>query len=139
MRFTNFTLIDPIMSIGVSFFIFINAIKNIKEVADLFLEKTPDNIDVTDIKKHIEEIDGIINVHHIHVWSLNMHNNFATMHIVTDNEPHEIKDTIREELREHGIEHVTIEIETSSEHCHEKTCQLEFNANLTNGHHHHHH
>ena len=84
MRFTNFALIDPIMSIGVSLFIFINAIKNLKEVADLFLEKTPHNIDVTEIKEHIAEIDGIIDVHHIHVWSLDMHNNFATMHIVTD-------------------------------------------------------
>ena len=85
MRFTNFALIDPIMSIGVSLYIFINAIKNLKDVADLFLEKTPHNIDVTEIKEHIEEIDGIIDVHHIHVWSLDMHNNFATMHIVTDN------------------------------------------------------
>ena len=139
MRFTNFALIDPIMSIGVSLFIFINAIKNLKEVADLFLEKTPHNIDVTEIKEHIAEIDGIIDVHHIHVWSLDMQNNFATIHIVTDEEPHKIKDLIRDELREHGIGHVTIEIETSSEHCHEKTCHIEFNANSIHRHHHHHH
>ena len=137
IRFTDFTLIDPIMSIGVSLFIFINAIKNLKEVADLFLEKTPHNTDVTEIKEHIGKIDGIVDVHHIHIWSLDMHNNFATMHIVTDNDPHKIKDAIREELREHGIGHVTIEIETSLEHCHEKICHLEFNANSTHGHHHH--
>ena len=138
MRFTNFALIDPIMSIGVSLFVFINAIRNLKDVADLFLEKTPHNIDVTEIKEHIEGIDGIIDVHHIHVWSLDMHNNFATMHIVTDEEPHKIKDALREELREHGVGHVTIEIETSLELCHEKTCQLEFDTSSTHGHHHSH-
>ena len=68
-----------------------------------------------------------------------MHNNFATLHIVTDDEPHKFKGVIREELREHGIGHVTIEIETSSEHCHEKTCHFEFNTNSTHVHHHHHH
>ena len=67
----------------------------LKDVADLFLEKAPHNIDVTEIKEHIERIDGIIDVHHIHVWSLDMHNNFATMHIVTDEEPHKIKDAIQ--------------------------------------------
>ena len=65
-----------------------------------------------------------------------MHNNFATMHIVTDDELHKIKDTVRKELREHGIDHVTIEIETSLELCHKKTCHLEFDTNSTHGHHH---
>ena len=138
MRFTNFALIDPIMSIGVSLFIFINAIRNLKDVADLFLEKTPHNLDVTEIKEHIEGIDGIIDVHHIHIWSLDMRNHIATMHIVTDKEPQKIKDILREELREHGVGHVTIEIETSLELCHKKTCQLEFDANSTHGHHHSH-
>lgn len=137
MRFTNFALIDPIMSIGVSLFILVNAIRNLKEVADLFLEKAPHNIEVAEIKEHIEEIDGIIDVHHIHVWSIDGQNNFATMHIVTDNDPHKIKDLIREELREHGIGHVTIEIESSTEHCHEKQCHVEISSH--SGHHHHHH
>lgn len=137
MRFTNFALIDPIMSIGVSLFIFINAIKNLKEVADLFLDKTPHNIDVAEIKEHIEGIDGILDVHHIHVWGLDMHNNFATIHIVTDDELHRIKDAIREELREHGIGHVTIEIETSSELCHEKQCHIM--TTICSAHRHHHH
>ena len=139
MRFTNFYLIDPIMSIGVSLFIFINAIKNLKEVADLFLEKTPHNIDVAEIKEHIEGINGILDVHHIHVWSLDMHNNFATMHIVAEDEPYKIKDAIREELREHGIEHVTIEIETSSELCHEQQCHIKTNICSAHRHHHQHH
>ncbi len=138
MRFTHLSLIDPIMSIGVSLFIFINAIKNLKEVADLFLEKTPHNIDVAEIKEHIEEIEGIIDVHHIHVWSLDVCNNIATMHVVTDSEPRYIKDAVREELREHGIGHVTIEIETSSEHCHENRCHIKFNGSSAHGHHHHH-
>lgn len=138
MRFTNFALIDPIMSIGVSIYILINAIRNLTEVIDLFLEKAPHNINVAEINEHIKEIDGVLDVHHIHVWSLDGQNNVATLHIVTDGEPHKIKDEIREELREHGIGHVTIEVETSSEHCHEKYCHIEITAAAAHGHTHHH-
>lgn len=139
MKFTDFALIDPILSIGVALFIFINAVKNLKEVVDLFLEKTPHDIEVAEIKENIEEIDGVLGVHHIHIWSLDGQNNFATMHVVTDVEAHHIKDAVREELREHGIGHVTIEIEASSEHCHERECKIESSVSSGHGHHHHHH
>lgn len=139
MKFTDFALIDPIMSIGVSVFIFINAVRNLKEILDLFLEKTPHNIDPEEIKEHIAAIDGVLDVHHLHLWSLDGQNNYATMHIVTDSEPHKIKEKIRAELREHGVSHVTLEIETPDEHCHEKECCVDFHHSHTHAHHHHHH
>ena len=139
MRFTNFVRIDPIMSIGVSVFILIHALRNLKEVLDLLLEKAPAGVNVAQIKAHIEHIDGIMDVHHIHLWSLDGHNHMATVHIVTDGDPHEIKAAVREELREHGVGHVTIEIETSGEHCHETQCHMGCGAVSTHGHHHHHH
>lgn len=135
MRFTNFALIDSVMSIGVSLFILINAIRNLKEVFDLFLEKAPHNVEVAGIKEHIKEIDSVLDVHHIHIWSMDGQNNFATLHIVTDSEPHIIKDAVREELREHGIAHVTIECETSTEHCHEKHCHVEISSHSGHAHH----
>ena len=51
MHFTNISMIDSIMSIGVSLFILINSLKNLKKVLDLFLEKTPKDIDIEEIKK----------------------------------------------------------------------------------------
>ena len=53
MRFTDISIIDPIMSIGVAIFILIHSIKNLKKVLDLFLEKTPDNVNINELKKHI--------------------------------------------------------------------------------------
>ncbi len=137
MRFTDFALIDPIMSIGVSLFILINALRNLKTVVDLLLEKAPHNIEVAGIKEYIKEIDGVLDVHHIHVWSMDGQSNYATMHIVTDSEPQKIKDKIREELCEQEIGHVTIEIETSFEHCREKQCRAD--GHTLSGHSHHHH
>lgn len=135
MRFTDWALLDPIMSIGVAIFILINAIKNLKTVLDIFLEKTPNNISVDEIKEYICEIEGVIDAHHIHLRTLDGHNLYATMHIVTDAEPHEIKEKVREELSEHGITHSTLELERSDEHCHHKHCHIEHSS----GHHCHHH
>ena len=139
MKFTDFALIDPIMSMGVAIFILINATGNLKEAINLFLEKTPDNISVDEIKEHISYIDGILDVHHIHIWSMDGHNNYATMHIVTNSDAHTIKDLIREELSEHGISHATLELEAENEHCHHKHCHIEFNNHSGHHHHHHHH
>lgn len=138
MRFTNFYILDPLMSIGVAIFIFVNAIKNLKEVLELFLEKVPHNIDVNELKEHIGKIDGVLNIHHIHIWSMDGHNNYATMHIVAEGDSHNIKKQIREELNEHGIGHVTLEIEAKNEQCHEEHCHIEFTSS-THHHHHHHH
>ena len=137
MRFTDIRIIDPIMSMGVAIFIFINAVKNLKEVLDLFLAKIPQDISVEEIKEHLTEIEGVKDIHHIHIWSMDGHHNYATMHVVVNSDAHKIKDKIREELREHGIGHATLELETENEHCHEETCHVHFEHN--SGHHHHHH
>lgn len=139
MRFTDFAIIDPIMSIGVAVFIFINAVKNLKEAVDLFLEKTPSGISVKEIAEHISEIEGVLDVHHIHVWSVDGHNNYATMHVVTNREPSQVKTDIREELHEHGIGHVTVELEAEDEVCLEKQCHVEEHEHHGHHHHHHHH
>ena len=137
MRFTEFTYIDQIMSIGVAAFIFVNAIHNLKMAVDLFLEKTPRGVDVEEIREHLLELEDVLDVHHIHVWSMDGHSNYATMHVVTGGDAHRVKDLIREELREHGIGHVTLELEAEGEHCHEENCHVEVHEN--HGHHHHHH
>ncbi len=138
MRFTDFAIIDPLMSIGVSIFIIINATKNLKEVLDLFLEKTPKGVNIEEIKEHIMEIQGVLDVHHIHIWSIDGNRNYATMHIVTSEAAHSIKEKIRHELQEHNICHVTLELEAENENCGETCCTIKNTTNL-HGHHHHSH
>lgn len=136
MNFTDIKIIDPIMSIGVALFILINTLKNLKQILDLFLEKTPQNINIEKLKEHLQEIDGVNDIHHIHVWSMDGYNNYATMHIVTkSNNVKKIKEEIREELAEHGICHAILE--TEDEACEDVECNP--NLHIEEGHHHHHH
>ena len=139
MRFTDIKVIDPAMSIGVAVVILINALKNLKEILDLFLEKTPHGVNMHQIIEHIREIEGVLDVHHIHIWSMDGQSNYATMHIVTNADHHGIKEKVREELREHGIAHATLELEGENEHCHERYCHVAVSKTHTHHHHHHHH
>ena len=137
MRFTDFIMLDPLMSIGVAVFILWNSVKNLKEIMEVFLEKVPDDLNIGEIREHLLEIDGVLDVHHIHIRNLDEQNRDAVMHIVTDGDFHEIKEKVREELREHGIGHATLELERENEICHGRECRIE-NA-VVSGHHHHHH
>ena len=139
MNFTDFAILDPIMSIVVAVFIFINAIKNLKSIENLFLEKMPSDIKMDEIKEEILKIDGVLDVHHIHVWSLDGYNNYATMHIVTDSKGSDIKKKVRSELEEFKISHVTLELEKSDEHCHHEHCHVDAGESCGHHHHHHHH
>lgn len=136
MKFTNISYIDPILSIAVATFIFISAFKNIKLIIDLFLEKTPENVNIDEIKEHLLKIGGVDDVHHIHVRSIDGYNNFATLHVVADKYSYELKNKIKEELKEHNIGHSTIEMELKDEKCDEENCEIDMQ---TNEHHHHHH
>lgn len=136
MRIFDIKFLDPILSICVAVFILINAYKNFKASLNVFLEKTPEDIDIAELKEHLKEIDGIVDIHHVHVWSIDGFKNYATMHVIVKNDGREIKDKVRQELKEHGIAHVTVEIEHENEGCGSQECKVDENSH---GHHHHHH
>ena len=136
MRLTDWWFLDPALSVGVAAFIFIHAIRNLREATALFLEKAPQGVDIKDLKEHLCEIEGVLDVHHVHLWSLDGQKNYATMHIVTTEDAQQIKKAVRQELKEHAIIHATLELETENEPCEEIVCTVE---HVQCGHHHHHH
>ncbi len=136
MRFTDFAILDPLLSIGVSVFILINAIRNLGRIESLFLEKMPAGIQMDEIRAHILRVDGILDVHHIHIWSIDGYQNYATMHIVTEKEGVGIKEAVRKELSKFGVVHVTLELEKPTEHCHHMHCHAPVGE--VPCHHHHH-
>lgn len=136
MRFTDISIIDPILSICVAVYILFHASKNFGLILDVLLEKSPREVDIGEIKEHLLELGDITDIHHIHVWSMDGYSNYATMHIVSSEMGREIKEKIRDELKEHGIGHVTIEFELPDEECDYENCKVEDTFHM---HHHHHH
>lgn len=122
MKFTDLSIIDSILSVLVALYIFIHSVKNLKSIIDIFLEKTPSNISIENIKKEILSIDGVINIHHIHIWSMDGFNNYATMHVIVNKNTNKVKDLIRERLKQNNVNHVTIEFEEQNETCKDNDC-----------------
>ncbi len=122
IKFTNITIIDALLSIMVALFILFSALNNFKEILNIFLEKTPNDINIKTLKKDLLNIKGVIDVHHIHVRSIDGINNYATMHIVVKKYDSKLKLIIKNKLKELNINHSTIEFEEEKENCDNKEC-----------------
>jgi len=136
IKLTGFMLIDPLLSIGVAVFVIVNAARNLRNALHILLEKAPDEISVMQIRNLLLNTPSVTEVHHIHLWTMDGQQHFVTMHLVTEEEPFLIKKRVKELLYQKGIFHVTLELETSNEHCHESTCTI---APEITCHHHHQH
>jgi cobalt-zinc-cadmium efflux system protein len=113
--FWKFYLLDPLMTIGLTTFILYNVTKNLREAINILLQGVPEHINLEAVKKDLTAIKGVLDVHDIHIWSLEGETDIFTAHVVLDDEtlksPEPTKQTIKETLKKHHIEHSTIELE----------------------------
>ena len=136
MKFTDITYIDSIMSIIIAIYILIHALENLKSVLDLFLVKTPKNVDIDALKKELLKVKNVSDIHHIHIWSMDGVNNYATIHAVINTKDFEkVKKDLKAELKVHGIIHSTIEIEAKDSKCDELDCEVKNIKSVTHHHH----
>jgi len=126
MQFWDNPLIDPILTIGFIAFTLRGVGKNIKEMFNIFLQGIPSHIDLESVRRAILGVEGVKDVHDVHIWSLDGETDIFTGHVVVAQEELALVDglrmRIREALRAEHIEHSTIEIE-STEPC--PGCEIE--------------
>ena len=138
IRYTGLYVIDSILSVFVAIFIIINSVRNLIQILEIFLIKTPKDINVNQLIEHIKTVDGAIDVHHLHVWTIDGEINCATLHLVVKEKNRGIMMGVKKEMKEHGISHATIEMETPEENCDETTCNIKVeNQPCCHNHHHH--
>ena len=126
--FFNVPFIDPVLSVGIAVFVLMNVYKNIKQTLHIILQGIPVDIDIDEISEQLQQFKGIEDIHDLHVWSVDGNYNILTVHVVMNklleiNKITELKGKIRNSLKLLGIQHATIEFETSDERCDfEKGC-----------------
>lgn len=84
MYFWDKHRIDAIMTIGFSLYILWGVIRNLKEIANIFLQGVPSHISIDHIKQGLLAVPGIIDVHDMHVWSLEGETDVLSAHVVVD-------------------------------------------------------
>lgn len=122
--FFHRNFIDPLLSIWICIFILINACKLLKWVIDIFLEKTPEWISHDEVLKETKKLDGVLDIHHIHLWTLDGNKNYITIHALIDKKLSvpkiiALKKTIKDALKKQNISHCVIEFEWEDEKCEE--------------------
>jgi cobalt-zinc-cadmium efflux system protein len=122
MRFWNVPILDPILSILITLFVFYNVLGRFRETLRVFLQAVPAAVEIAEIERHILTTPQVTSVHHTRLWTLDGESHILTTHVVLAsgaNQEHAIvvKREIKHHLREFAIHDVTIEIEFAAEVC----------------------
>ncbi|MCX4262054.1 MAG: cation diffusion facilitator family transporter [Alistipes sp.] len=113
---TGWNAIDPIIGIVVAGIIVYSSWNLLTASFRLAVDGVPDGIDVASIEQALLSIDGIRDVHHIHIWGISTTQNAMTAHLVVDDLSswESVRRRAKHLLAEHGIDHSTLEIETEA-------------------------
>lgn len=122
MIFTQISILDPILSILITFYILFGVLKNLKATALLFLQAAPKNLDVKIIDRELKKDSFIHGVHDTHIWSLDGEKHILSTHVIINKNSskkdiEKIKYKLKQRLKDIGIEHSTLEIEFEDEIC----------------------
>lgn len=114
--------LDLAMSFVIVLVIFYSTWKLFKDSLSLTLDGVPKGININEVVSEIKEIDGVLDVHHLHIWAMSTSQNAMTAHIIiphdTDMEnQNRIKNKIKHELEHVNIQHATLEFETENDNC----------------------
>ncbi|WP_061217784.1 cation diffusion facilitator family transporter [Leptospira weilii] len=127
IQWLGFLWIDPIVGLLVGLVILHGNIPLFRQSLRLSLDSTPDAIRSEIVESELKSIEGVLNIHHIHIWSLSTTENALTAHLVLKNglsSDHQriIKYKAREILKGLKIAHVTLETEEERENCGQVDC-----------------
>lgn len=117
MLFKPWYWLDPLLSVLIAVFILKNCWTILKSSTAILMNATPDNIDLTDIRSHLLQMDGIKNVHYMHAWPLGSSGISFSCHIVVADqlvsETQLVSERIQHALfHKYGIDHPVLQFET---------------------------
>ncbi len=114
--YTDWTPIDPILSVAVAFLILKSAWALVKRSGHVLLEGAPDWLNVETMQDQIvAAVPGVAEIHHVHVWGLTPQQLMLTMHVTlnesVESQSHVVRSVKSLLKSEYGIGHSTIEVE----------------------------
>lgn len=113
--YTGLTYIDPLLSIILAIFIIYTAWDIIRESLNILLEGLPRGIELNNVTKALSGIDGVLDVHDLHIWSLGSSTHALSSHVLIEDMPPSASECILKQINEvlcgFGIHHTTIQFE----------------------------
>lgn len=114
--------IDAVLSLFIATYILINVYKKLRASFKIILQAIPENVDFELVEKTLLSVQKVIEIHDLHIWTLDGDRNILTVHLVvssslTFDQMKAIKSNARQKMEALNIVHCTFEIEGEFEDC----------------------
>jgi cobalt-zinc-cadmium efflux system protein len=124
---TGLTRADPIASLAVGVLILPRTWRLLRETIDVLLEASPRDMDLSEIRRHMTDLNGVREVHDLHAWTITSGLPVLSAHVVVDPEVFDngrcfsMLDLLQDCLRGHfDVEHSTFQLEPAGHAAHER-------------------
>ena len=141
LRFTDWYILDPLLSLAISIFILSKAIPRFWSTLKIFLDAVPEGVDIKQVKKDLEQLEHVASINQLNLWTMDGLEKNAIVHVCLEEVEHmEVcKEAIRALLKDCGFQNVTIEVdEDLAIHRAHKRKIEELEASQSHGHDHRH-
>jgi cobalt-zinc-cadmium efflux system protein len=112
---TGWIWFDPLMSVFIGILIVISSWRVLKSSLHILVEGVPEHLSLEKISQSMASVNGVLDVHDLHVWSICSGHVALSAHVVTENQlladGDDIMAELKARLRKYGIEHTTIQFE----------------------------
>ncbi len=116
VRFAGWSWADPAIAIAIGLWVLPRAFRLGQRACRVLMQSAPKHIDIAELGADLRGVDGVIDVHDLHVWSLTTTMESASAHLTVadDADMHPVLDRARDLMREVGIDHATLQVEPAS-------------------------
>ena len=117
LRFTDWYILDPLLSIAISFFILSKALPHFWSTLKIFLDAVPEGVDIQKIKTDLAELDHVASINQLNLWTMDGLEKNAIVHVCLKEMEHmeTCKESIRIFLKYCGFQNITIEVDVDLE------------------------
>jgi len=144
IRYTGWPQVDPVLSILLALMIDWTAWDIIRESLNILLEGLPRGLRLNDVSAAIKGVEGVLDVHDLHIWSLGSSAHALSCHVLIEDVPPSASDVILRKLNgilesTFHIAHTTVQFEHVSCEISHHGCAIPVTLENHEGHGHHHH
>ena len=139
LRFTDWYILDPLLSLVISFFILSKAIPRFWSTLKIFLDAVPEGVDIKQVKSRLEQLDYVASVNQLNLWTMDGLEKNAIIHVCLEDVKHMdvCKESIRDLLKDCGFQNISIEVDADlASHQTHKRNMAELEESHDHDHHH---
>ena len=117
LRFTDWYILDPLLSLAISFFVLSKALPRFWSTLKIFLDAVPEGVDIQKIKTDLAELDHVASINQLNLWTMDGLEKNAIVHVCLKEMEHmeTCKESIRIFLKDCGFQNITIEVDVDLE------------------------